>query len=137
MLSLRFYTVAVHDLESAVDQYQRQFGMDVLGERFRNPVVGTFDMVPMGYDGQLLLYLIQPINEEGALYRLMQDRKNQFNPQGEGVYLIAYECEDPEAFAQKVEKGGGRITRVSNSKTVWVHPTSSNFVLMEIVPPRL
>ena len=66
----------------------------------------------------------------------MQDRVNEFNPHGEGVYQLVCESDDPEAFAQQVEAGGGRVTRAPEGGPVWVHPMSSNFVLMEVLPPQ-
>ena len=62
----------------------------------------------------------------------MQDRVNPLNPHGEGVYLLAFETEDPEVVAKQVEAGGGRVNRAPNATNVWVHPTSTNFVLMEL-----
>ena len=135
MLRFKHYTVAVDDLESAVDGYQRRMGMQALAAPAHNPI-GNFDFVPMGYDGAVVLHLIHPSGEDSPIHRLMQDRTNQFNPHGEGIYLLAFECDDVDAFAQQVEDGGGRVTRVDGSTNVWVHPASSNFVLMELFPPR-
>lgn len=135
MLKLRHYTVAVHDLDSAVAQYKERFGMEAIGERRHNDI-GNFDFVSMGYAGEMLMQLIEPSAEDTPLHRLMRDRVNEFNPHGEGVYIMGFETEDPAAFAQRVESGGGRITRIPNSANVFVHPTSSNFVLMEIFPTR-
>lgn len=65
----------------------------------------------------------------------MKERANPANPHGEGIYMVAFETDDPEAFAKGVETAGGRITRrPDESQFVWVHPTSSNFVFMEIRP---
>lgn len=63
----------------------------------------------------------------------MKERVNAFNPHGEGIYLLAFDAEDVAAFAAQVEEAGGRITRGGPGSTnVWVHPTASNFVLMEV-----
>jgi len=84
-----------------------------------------------------VMHLICPAGEESPIARLMKERVNPLNPHGEGVYLLAFETADVEAFAQQVEAGGGRITRgAPGSTNIWVHPTSSNFVLMEIFPER-
>jgi predicted enzyme related to lactoylglutathione lyase len=134
MLKFKHYTVAVHDLESAVESYEQRFGMGALGERAHNGI-GNFDFVPMGYGDDVLLHLIQPSSDDSPIHRLMQDRTNEFNPHGEGIYLLAFECDDPEAFAAQVEEAGGRVTKTGNSRNLWVHPMSSNFVLMELFPP--
>jgi predicted enzyme related to lactoylglutathione lyase len=135
MLKFRHYTVAVHDLDSAVENYKQRFGMEPTGEKALNRI-GNFDFVPMGYGGQTMMHLICPVSDESPISRLMKERVNPFNPHGEGIYLLAYETEDVEAFAKQVEAAGGRITRAPGAPNVWVHPTASNFVLMEIFPAR-
>lgn len=136
MLAFKHYTVAVHDLDGAVENYQQRFGMQPTGERSFNRI-GNFDFVPMGYDGQTVMHLISPVSDESPIARLMKERVNPFNPHGEGIYLLAFETADVDAFAQQVEAAGGRITRgAPGSSNVWVHPTASNFVLMEVFPQR-
>lgn len=136
MLTFKHYTVAVHDLEGAVGNYRQRFGMEPTGEQAFNRI-GNFNYVPMGYGGQTVMHLICPLSEESPIARLMKERVNTFNPHGEGIYLLAFETADVEAFAQQVEGNGGRITRgAPDSTNVWVHPTASNFVLMEIFPAR-
>ncbi|HXH21055.1 MAG TPA: VOC family protein [Dehalococcoidia bacterium] len=135
MLKFRHYTVAVHDLDGAVESYKARFGMQPVGEKAFNRI-GNFNFVPMGYDGQTMMHLISPVSDESPISRLMKERANPLNPHGEGIYLLAFETPDVDAFAKQVEAGGGRITRAPGAANVWVHPTASNFVLMEIFPPR-
>jgi len=87
----------------------------------------------MGYGETTLLLLCQP-TDESPIAKLMSERRNDFNPHGEGMYLIAYEADDVDAFCNQVETNGGRVTRVPGATNAWVHPTSANFVLMEILP---
>ncbi|MEZ4503179.1 MAG: VOC family protein [Dehalococcoidia bacterium] len=134
MLKFKHYTVAVHDLDEAVQNYQARLGMSITAEKAHNNI-GNFDYVQLGYDGQTMLHVIQPSSEESPIYRLMQDRVNPLNPHGEGIYLLAFETPDTDAFAKQVEAGGGRVNRAPNSTNVWVHPTSTNFVLMELFQP--
>jgi hypothetical protein len=131
MLQIKYHTVAVHDLEEAVKNHEARFGMEALAEPAHNPI-GNFRFVPMGYAGETALHLISPVDENSPIHRLMQDRTNPLNPHGEGIYQLVCEVPDPEAFAQQVEAGGGRVTRVPNTDAIWVHPLSSNFVLMEL-----
>lgn len=132
-LSIRHYSIAVHDLEQAAEDYRLRFGMEQVGDRGHN-AVGKFDFVSMGYDGQVFCRLITPVSEESPVHRLMQERGNGFNPHGEGLYIVLYECDDVEAFAARVEANGGRITRVPGRPNIFVHPTSSHFVFMEVAP---
>ncbi len=136
MLSFKHYTVAVHDLDSAVENYRTRFGMEPTGERALNRI-GNFNYVPMGYGGQTAMHLISPVSDESPISRLMKERVNAFNPHGEGIYLLAFETADVDTFAKQVEEAGGRITRGAPGTTnIWVHPTASNFVLMEVFPER-
>ncbi len=133
MLTLKHYTVAVHDLDESVKNYEARFGMQKVGEQAFNRI-GNFNFQPMGYDGKVMLHLICPVSEESPISKLMKERVNPFNPHGEGMYLIAYETEDVDAFCAQVEAGGGRVNRAPGTGNAWVHPTASNFVLMEIFP---
>lgn len=131
MLSFKHFTVAVHNLDEAVTNYQARLGLSVVAEKAHNNI-GNFDFVVLGYEGQTFCHLICPSSEESPIYRLMQDRVNPLNPHGEGIYLLAFEAEDTSKVAEQVEAGGGRVNRAPNSSNVWVHPTSTNFVLMEL-----
>ena len=132
MLTFKHYTVAVHDLDEAVANHESRFGMEQTGDKAYNGI-GKFDFVPMGYNGQTQLHLLQPREgEESPIAKLMSERANPFNPHGEGMYLMAYDCDDVDAFCAQIEANGGRVNRVPNATNAWVHPTASNFVLMEI-----
>ncbi|MSQ36487.1 MAG: hypothetical protein EXR63_05050 [Dehalococcoidia bacterium] len=130
-MRVKYFSVAVHDLDAAVVNYQARFGMQALDEKKENSI-GRFHFVPMGYDGTAVLHLISPFTEESPVHRLMKDRTNPLNPHGEGLYQLMMECDDPDAMAKQVEAGGGRITRLGEGGPAWVHPLSSNFVLMEL-----
>ncbi len=133
MLRFKHYTVAVNDLDEAVANYEARFGMEAIGEQAHNSI-GNFQFQRMGYGGEVTMHLIRPENEESPIYRLMQERINDFNPHGEGIYLLAYESDDVDAFCAQVEAEGGKVNRLPGGSNAWVHPTSSNFVLMEIFP---
>ena len=133
MMSMKFMTVAVHDLDTAVENYQRMFGLKVVQERFRNPITNAFDMVGLGYTDEVFIFLATPVDDDSAMRRLMRDRANPLNPEGEGIYHIAFESDDQDALIKQIEAGGGTVTRVPDTKTAWVHPVSSNFVMMELL----
>jgi predicted enzyme related to lactoylglutathione lyase len=133
MLEFKHYTIAVHNLESAVENYKNLFGMESVTETEHNDI-GNFDSISMGYDGNTVLRLIESSADDTAVARLMKSRANEFNPNGEGVYLLAFEADDTEGIAQRIESNGGRITRLPGRKNFFVHPTSSNFGFMEIMP---
>ena len=121
MLSLKNYTVAVHDLDEAIENHSKRFGMQKVGDRGFNDV-GNFDFQAMGYGDTTLLLLCQP-TDESPIAKLMSERQNDFNPHGEGMYLIAYETDDVDTFCKQVEENGGRITRIPGAANAWVQPT--------------
>ncbi len=131
MLSFKHFTVAVHDLDESVKNYQARLGLSIVNEKAHNNI-GNFDFVVLGYEGKTFCHLICPSSQESPIYRLMQDRVNPLNPHGEGIYLLAFEAPSTDEIAKQVEAGGGRVNRAPNSSNVWVHPTSTNFVLMEL-----
>lgn len=135
MLTFKHYTVAVNDLDSAVSDYEKRFGMEKVGDTHFNNI-GKFNAQPMGYNGQVMCHLINPVEDDSPIRKLMTERINPFNPHGEGIYLLAYETEDVDAFCEKVIAEGGKVNRAPNTGNAWVHPTSSNFVLMEIFPKK-
>ena len=135
-MRFKHYPIAVHDLESAVQNYKNLFGMDALTEPQHNNIV-NFDSVSMGYDEKTVLQLIHPSSADTPVAPLMQDRINEFTPHGEGVYLLAFEADDPDQLAGRIESHGARITRIPGSTNFFVHPTSSNFGFMEILPPQI
>ncbi len=135
MLTFKHYTVAVHNLDDAVKDYETRFGMEKVGEPAFNGI-GKFNFQPMGYDGKVMCHLINPVEDDSPIRKLMTERINPFNPHGEGIYLLAYESDDVDAFCEKVLAEGGKVNRAPNAGNVWVHPTSSNFVLMEIFPKK-
>ena len=46
MLKFRHYTVAVHDLDSAVENYKQRFGMEAVGEQAFNRIGNFFSGNP-------------------------------------------------------------------------------------------
>jgi len=134
-ITFKHYTVAVHDLDAAISQYESRFGMSKVGDRAYNSI-GKFNFQPMGVDGKVMCHLICPDTADGPIAKLMSERVNAFNPHGEGIYLLAYDCDDVKAFSEQVTVNGGRFNGNPDTGNIWVHPTSSNFVLMEIFPRR-
>ena len=59
MLSLKNYTVAVHDLDEAIENHSKRFGMQKVGDRGFNDV-GNFDFQAMGYGAVSYTHLTLP-----------------------------------------------------------------------------
>ena len=134
MLTFDHFSVAVNDLDDAVEHWKARFGMTVQGERAHNSI-GNFDFIRLGYGDQTMVHLIHPSSSDSQLDRLMQSRIVPGNDHGEGLYLMVFRTDDPSAMADGIESDGGRVARNPQGSNVWVHPTSSNFVMLELQGP--
>lgn len=132
---IRYFSVAVTDLEKAIKTYT-----EVLGLEQMTPVRETrwgFRNTMMGYGGQSFIELISPSDPSSALARFMKERAIPSNPNGEGIYLVGVEVEDLPKALEKAKAAGGRITQEADSpNAAWVHPTSTHFAFMELQGPR-
>ena len=133
--TLSHYAIAVHDLDQAVSDYERLFGMRV-GERGNNPW-GHFRWAQMGWAGEQAIQLIQPESDDTHVTRVMRARASERNPHGEGYYISVWRTPDPVALAAHIESTGGRvIDRGDGSGVHWVHPSTAHGAFMEIVPAK-
>lgn len=128
---LQYFSVAVHDLEAAVERYERQLGLrqrtEITAQRwgFRGCMLGT--------EEEHVLELISPQQQDSALARFMQLRSGDAYPGGEGLYLIGLEVDDLAATLATLEAAGARVTREADSpRSAWVHPLSTGNVLLEL-----
>ncbi len=133
--TLSHCAVAVHDLDEAVADYGRLFGL-VVGERGEN-VWGHFRWAQMGWAGEQAIQLIQPESDDTHVARVMKARADEKNPHGEGYYISVWTTPDPVALAAHIEASGGRvIDRGDGSGVHWVHPSAAHGAFMEIVPMK-
>lgn len=133
MLTIHHHNVAVHDLDEAIRDYASRFGMQTIGDRQHNSI-GNFDAQAMGYGDRAIVRLITPSAEDAPVAKFMKERANPLNPHGEGFYMVAYECDDVDAFCAQAEANGARVIRNPGATNAWIHPASSHFVFMEVVP---
>ena len=129
---IRYFSIAVSDLDAAIQQYQDLFGLEVMvqpQERRQG-----FKSATLGNGTQRLIELIQPSAPDSALGRFMKERAIPSNPNGEGVYMVSMEVDDIGKSVQQIKDQGGRVTldeRTPNE--AWVHPTTSNFAFIAMV----
>lgn len=134
---LRYFSVAVADLEAAIKTYLDFFGlqqMTSIGETrwgFRATMLGD------GQQAWIELVSPSPTNPDSALARFMRERSNPLNPHGEGLYLVGFEVDDLETTVEQIRAAGGRVTTEPQTPSAaWVHPLSANYVLIELQRPR-
>ena len=128
---IRYNAVMVGDLEDGVKVWTEMFGLEPLNEVGTNQFGIKAQMLGVG--DQPVIEVMTPANPDTALARMMEERKNERNPQGEGLYMIAVEVDDIDATIKNIESKGGRVMREDgNSNVAWVHPLGLHMVFVEL-----
>ena len=131
MQRIRLFSVAVADLDKAIEQYQKLFGLQVMSPT--NETQFGFKAAILGNGERPFVELITPFDPDSPLARFMRERAYPSNPHGEGVYVLNIEVDDVAKAAQQVKDEGGRVTQIGErSNAVWVHPTSTHFAFIEL-----
>ncbi|HMC08010.1 MAG TPA: methylmalonyl-CoA epimerase [Actinomycetota bacterium] len=121
--------LAVSDLETAIDHYERVWGL-TLAHREVVPEQGVEEA--MFLLGDTYLQLVAPLSPETPVGRFIERR-------GEGLHHIAYQVDEIEAALASARENhlmlvddeprrGSRDTRVA-----FVHPKTNHGVLVELV----
>ena len=121
--------LAVSDLETAIDHYERVWGL-TLAHREVVPEQGVEEA--MFRLGDTYLQLVAPLSPETPVGRFIERR-------GEGLHHIAYQVDEIEAALASARENhlmlvddeprrGSRNTRVA-----FVHPKTNHGVLVELV----
>jgi len=126
---IRAVHVAVNNVEEAVKDYERAFGLKVsrIEPQPHNGV--KIAVLPIG---DAVIELIEPLNpEEGPVARSLKNR-------GEGIYMIALEVDGLDAALKSLQAKGVRLINddaESRAKGVqpFIHPKSTHGVLVELV----
>jgi methylmalonyl-CoA epimerase len=128
---IRYTAVMVEDLEEGIKLWRDFFGLEPLNEVRTNQFGIKAQM--LGVNGQPVIEVMTPANKDTALARMMEERKNPRNPNGEGIYMIAVEVDDIEATIKQIQSKGGRVMREEgNSNVAWVHPVGLKMVFVEL-----
>lgn len=129
---IRHIHIAVHSIEEATKDYAERFGLKVsrsgglASEGFRSA------FMPIG---DTLIEFIEPIDPaEGPLAKFLQTR-------GEGVYMMAWEVENPEKTIKELQDKGVHIITVGSEMREkgilgFIHPKSAHGLMIELVEKR-
>ena len=121
--------VAVNDLDQAAAFYQEVLGLELSGVEVvsaQKTKVGFFKI------GESNIELVQPAEPNSPLDKFLQTK-------GQGIHHICFEVDDIEAeIAALLDKGATMIDSKArpgahNSNVAFIHPKSSNGVLIELV----
>lgn len=120
--------IAVRDLDTALDRYQRLFGLKP-GARGRVPNQGV--EVAFLSLGDTQIELIQPIDDQGAVARFLERR-------GEGLHHIALRVDDLRAELARLRAAGVELIDSEprpgfHGLVAFVHPRATGGTLIELV----
>jgi len=123
--------IAVADLDSAVDFYERAFGMTKAHEEVNEEQGVREAMMAVGDSGSFI-QLLAPLSSESTIAKFL-DRS------GPGIQQVAYAVDDVEAAAAALRERGVRVlydtARVGTGGSLmnFCHPKDCGGVLIEIV----
>ena len=126
---LHHVAFAVHDLEDAVETYQRLFGAEVeLRGRVENQGVDAAYLT-IG-DGRV--ELVSPLDDDTPVGRFLAKR-------GPAVHHVAFEVDDLDAAVEDLVSAGATVIEpaptagLGGKQVAFVHPDSLHGVLAEVV----
>ena len=120
--------VAVNNVEEAAKFYEQVLGLKLTGVEVvtaQKTKVGFFKI------GESNIELVQPAEPDSPLVKFLETK-------GQGIHHICFEVEDVEAEVKAyLEKGATMVDQkprpgAHNTKVAFVHPKSSNGVLIEL-----
>lgn len=131
--NLDHVALAVHDLDTAIDDYRRLFGAEPL---YREVVEEQGVEEAMIAVGGSFVQLLQPLGEDTPVGRFLAAR-------GEGLHHIALAVADIEGALEHLEREGARLIddqpRVGGrgARIAFVHPRAFAGTLVELVESHL
>ena len=129
LLNLDHVAIAVRDLDQALDEYRRRYGIEPL---YREVVEDQGVEEAMLAVGGSFVQLLEPLDADTPVGRFLERR-------GEGMHHVAFAVVDIEAalahlktegarLVDETPRSGGRGTRIA-----FVHPKGGNQTLVELV----
>jgi methylmalonyl-CoA epimerase len=121
--------IAVKSLSSATRVYENLIGSKVSGY---DQVDEQGVRVAMLNIGESRIELLEPTGPDSPIEKFMAKR-------GEGIHHIAVSVDDIEAELERLKASGARLIDekprrgAHNTKIAFVHPSSANGVLLELV----
>lgn len=121
--------IAVSDLDAAIDTYVRTLGAEVT-ERY--DLADDHVRVAFLDAGGALLELLQPIGDQGPVFRFLQRR-------GEGLHHVAFLVPDIAQALQTARAEGHRLIDerprpgAGGRLVAFLHPSTARGVLIELV----
>jgi methylmalonyl-CoA/ethylmalonyl-CoA epimerase len=123
--------LAVHDLDAAIEFYQRTFDMRVVHQEVNEEQGVREAMLAVGDSGSCI-QLLAPLTPDSTIAKFL-DRS------GEGIQQVAYGVDDIDAVSDDLRRRGLRLLYdeprrgTAGSRVNFVHPKDAGGVLVELV----
>ena len=121
--------IAVHDLDQAIDLYERRLGLKALSRERLEAEGVEVAMIPIG---ESRIELLTPLGAESNLWKFLADR-------GEAVHHVAYTTDDVGAALHRAGAAGAQLIDQAarpgahGTQVGFIHPKSACGVLTELV----
>ena len=130
--SINHIGIAVKDLDKSIEVFRKIFNFDSIHKEVvsaQKVSVGSFKV------GDVLIELTAPTDESSPIAKFIEKK-------GEGIHHIAFQSDDVNTELKRLSDEG--ITLINESAQsgahdmliAFLHPKSTNSVLMEICQPR-
>lgn len=129
LLNLDHVAIAVHDLDRAIAEYGRRYGVSPMFREVVEEQGVEEAMLPVGGS---FVQLLAPLDPDTPVGRFLRRR-------GEGLHHVAYAVADIEAALAHLESEGARLVDRSprnggrGARIAFVHPKGGNQTLVELV----
>lgn len=130
--SINHIGIAVKDLEKSVELFKKIFQFD---EVHRETVESQKVSVASFKVGDVRLELTSPTSDDSPIARFIEKK-------GEGIHHIAFEAEDANSELKRLGEAGISLINETAQPGAhemligFLHPKSTNSVLMEICQPK-
>ena len=129
LLNLDHVAIAVRDLDRALDEYRRRYGIEPM---YREVVEDQGVEEAMLAVGGSFIQLLEPLDADTPVGRFLERR-------GEGMHHVAFAVVDIEAALAHLKAEGARLvdetprTGGRGMRIAFVHPKGGNQTLVELV----
>lgn len=129
--NLDHVAIAVHDLDAALAEYQRLYGVAPLHREVVADQGVEEAMLPVGGS---FVQLLQPLSPDTPVGKFLEAR-------GEGLHHIAYAVADIDLALEHLRREGARLIdeepRIGGrgARIAFVHPKQTTGTLIELVEP--
>jgi methylmalonyl-CoA epimerase len=131
LLNLDHIGIAVHDLDAAIGEYGRKYGIEPLHRQVVVEQGVEEAMLPVGGS---FVQLLQPLSPDSPVGKFLAAK-------GEGLHHMAFAVADIEAALEHLRAEGCRLidetprTGGGGARIAFVHPRDLTGTLIELVEP--